>query len=204
MDWADNTGLSILCPGHQESSVTVRNSQSGFLKFWFLKNDLSLVLIIVCVRGQTKEILEPNWSILHLSFFSCVYWGRSGVLSRNHKPLEWRHFMQRKKVSRTSSTGLSLCLYMVHANSIKVNKTKDSCGLAKVQAQSSLHPHDLFSTYMLGVWAWTRRYWSHLLTSKSVISNSAPLPRLPPTPLFNQRISEFIRVVKMGFQVRLY
>lgn len=61
---AGNTGLSTLCLGtKQESYVTLRNSQSDFLTFSFLKNAFGLVLLMVCVRIQMKEELELKWSI---------------------------------------------------------------------------------------------------------------------------------------------
>jgi len=138
-----------------------------------------------------KEELELKWSISRL-VFSPPLTKAGQECSLDTKKLLNENILCRGKIFHTT-VGFSLCLHMVHTNSIKMSKAKHSCRPTKDQVQSSLHPHDLFPICMLGVWAWTRRYWSHFLISRSVISNSAPISRVPPTPLFNKRISELIQ-----------
>lgn len=111
--------------------------------------------------------------------------------------------MQRGKVSPTSSTGFSFSVYTARVNPTKVSKTKVSHDSAKAQAQSFPHPHGPFSVYIVRAWSWIS-YWPHLLTSNSVVANSAPISRVSPTPRFNQRISELIRFTEMGSQVSFY
>lgn len=169
------TLVSVLCPGYQGSSATLRNS---------VRLSEILILIENIKLGFPYSMQEsiPGGTIAYLEYLTPLFfsftddWSRPGVpeYQLNEEILSRRenfHPSTHRDLAPTSYP------YMAHVNSTKGSKTKVSHDSDKEQAQSLLPPHDPFSICTVGAWGWIRRYWPHLLTSESVFSNSAPISK---------------------------